>query len=87
MKTTLEIPDKLFRQAKNKAALEGRKLKDLVTEGLQMVTTKPHHKPEEKYVKFPIIKARRGARKSLVTDKRIKDLKREADLDRYAASL
>lgn len=37
MKTTLEIPDSLFRQAKVKAAMDGRKMKDLVAEGLTLV--------------------------------------------------
>jgi hypothetical protein len=37
MKTTLEIPDDLYRQAKVHAAHENRKMKDLVTEGLQLV--------------------------------------------------
>ena len=37
MKTTLEIPDSLFRQAKVKAAMDGRKMKDLVAEGLAFV--------------------------------------------------
>jgi hypothetical protein len=35
MKTTLEIPDELFRAAKAKAALEGIKLKELVARGLE----------------------------------------------------
>lgn len=35
MKTTLEIPDLLFRKAKAKAAERGQTLKDLVTEALQ----------------------------------------------------
>jgi len=37
MKTTLEIPDELYRQAKVKAATENRKMKDLVSEGLRLV--------------------------------------------------
>jgi len=37
MKTTLEIPDELYRQAKVKAAQENRKMKDLVSEGLRLV--------------------------------------------------
>ena len=37
MKTTLEIPDELYRQAKVKAATENRKMKDLVSEGLSLV--------------------------------------------------
>ena len=35
MKTTLEIPDSLFREAKSKAAERGQTLKQLVTEALQ----------------------------------------------------
>ncbi len=37
MKTTLEIPDDLYRQAKVRAAQENRKIKDLVSEGLMLV--------------------------------------------------
>lgn len=36
MKTTLDIDDELYRQAKAHASLTGRKMKDLVTEGLRM---------------------------------------------------
>jgi hypothetical protein len=35
VKTTLEIPDALFRRAKSKAAERGQSLKQLVTEALQ----------------------------------------------------
>ena len=35
MKTTLEIPDPLFRKAKSKAAERGQTLRQLVTEALQ----------------------------------------------------
>lgn len=35
MKTTIEIPDPLFRRAKSKAAERGQTLKQLVTEALQ----------------------------------------------------
>lgn len=37
MKTTVELSDDLFRQAKALAALRGRKFKDLVEEGLRRV--------------------------------------------------
>ena len=36
MKTTLEIDDELYREAKAHASLTGRKMKDLVTEGLRL---------------------------------------------------
>jgi hypothetical protein len=41
MKTTVELPDPLYRQAKAEAAFRGRKLKDLVEEGLRLVLETP----------------------------------------------
>ncbi len=37
VKTTLEIPDELYRLAKVRAAHENRKMKDMVSEGLRLV--------------------------------------------------
>jgi hypothetical protein len=37
VKTTVDLPDELYRRAKAEAALRGRKLKDLVEEGLRLV--------------------------------------------------
>jgi hypothetical protein len=45
MKTTVEVPDDLYRQAKAEAALRGRKLKDLVEEGLRLVLECPRKTP------------------------------------------
>ena len=41
MKTSVEVPDDLSRRAKAEAALRGRKLKDLVEEGLRLVLDGP----------------------------------------------
>jgi predicted component of type VI protein secretion system len=41
MKTTVEVSDTLYRRAKSEAALRGRKLKDLVEEGLRLVLETP----------------------------------------------
>ena len=41
MKTTVEVPDDLYRRAKAEAALRGRKLKDLIEEGLRLVLDSP----------------------------------------------
>ena len=41
MKTTVEVPDDLYRQAKAEAALRGRKLKDLIEEGRRLVLEAP----------------------------------------------
>ncbi len=37
MKTTVELPDAIYRQAEAAAALRGRKLNDLIEEGLRLV--------------------------------------------------
>ena len=41
MKTTVEVSDELFRKVKAEAALRGRKLKELVEEGLRLVLKTP----------------------------------------------
>lgn len=45
MRTTVDIPADLLRQAKVEAVLTGRKLKDLIEEGLRLVLAK--HRPAE----------------------------------------
>ena len=45
MKTTVEVSDDLYRRAKSEAALRGRKLKDLVEEGLRLVLETPRTTP------------------------------------------
>jgi hypothetical protein len=37
MKTTVEVPDHLYRRIKAEAALRGRKVRDIVEEGLRLV--------------------------------------------------
>jgi hypothetical protein len=41
MKASVEIPDDLYRRAKVEAARRGRKLQDLIEEGLQLVLHVP----------------------------------------------
>lgn len=41
MRTTVEIPDKLFRKVKATAALRGKRIKDLVEEGLLLALESP----------------------------------------------
>jgi hypothetical protein len=45
MKTTVEVPDDLYRRAKAEAALRGGKLKDLIEEGLRLVLEGPRKTP------------------------------------------
>lgn len=47
MKTTVELPDELYRRAKVAAASRGEKLKDLVEEGLRRVLDAPEAAPQQ----------------------------------------
>jgi hypothetical protein len=54
MRTTIEIPDALFREAKARAALEGRSLKELVLRGLRLAL-QGDTTPPSAVVQFPLI--------------------------------
>ena len=41
MKTTVEVPDDLYRRVKSEAALRGLKVRDLVEEGLRLALEAP----------------------------------------------
>ena len=86
MKTTVELPDDLYRRAKAEAALRGRKLKDLVEEGLQLVlkTSRP---TSRKPSLAELMKGARGIMKSGVPDlatnpKHLEGLGRDGRRDR-----
>jgi len=83
VKTTLEIPDDLYRAVKAKAALEGRKMRDVVEQGLRLALGQ---RPESggKRVSFPLIKAKPGGRK-LTAEEVAQGLERMAEED--AASI
>ncbi|MEO6061370.1 MAG: hypothetical protein ABIQ99_05470 [Thermoflexales bacterium] len=56
MRTTIDIPDELLRAVKARAALEGRPLKALFLEGLQLAVGKPPTKRARLHkATFPII--------------------------------
>ena len=59
MKTTVEVSDDLYRRAKSEAALRGRKLKDLVEEGLRLVLETPRTTPGRRSL-AGLMKAARG---------------------------
>jgi hypothetical protein len=61
MKTTVDIPEDLFREAKSRAALTGTKLKDLVADGLRLVLDGRGGRSTARRIQFPILAARPGA--------------------------
>lgn len=85
MKTTIEIPEELFREAKAKAALEGRKLKELVTEGLRLIMAQPP-RDQRRRVKFPLIQSK-GKRPLDIPDDIASRLDLAEDLNSHEASL
>ena len=66
MKTTVEVPDELYRQAKAEAALRGRKVKDLIEEGLRLVLQAPRKRSSPRLAE--LMKPARGVVASGVPD-------------------
>jgi len=67
MKTTIEVSDDLYRRIKAEAALRGRKLKDLVEEGLRLVLEAPRETDRHQSL-AGLMKRVRGAVDSGVPD-------------------
>lgn len=69
MKTTIEIPEKLFRQAKMRAALEGVSLRELFLRGLQLALRSPSVDLNRPRTTFPLIRATQS--QARLTDKQV----------------
>ena len=67
MKTTIEVPDELYRRAKSTAALRGQKLKDLVADGLRLVLEAPRQARRRRDL-APLMRAARGVVDSGIAD-------------------
>jgi hypothetical protein len=67
MKTTIELPDDLYRRAKAQAALSGRKLKDLIEEGLRLALTSGGKAPKRRSL-AQLMKGARGIVNSGIPD-------------------
>jgi predicted component of type VI protein secretion system len=67
MKTTVEVSDDRYRRAKAEAALRGRKLKDLVEEGLRLVLAPPRESHRRRSL-AALMKGARGVVDSGVPD-------------------
>lgn len=67
MKMTIEVPDDLYRKAKSIAALRGRRLKDLIEEGLRLVVERARKARREQGL-AELMKRARGVIDSGVPD-------------------
>ncbi len=77
MKTTLDIPDDLFRDAKVKAAKEGLRFKDLVQEGLRHVISSGVFHKRTRRVKFPLILGKKSG--PSLTDEQVRRAEQEEE--------
>ncbi len=67
MKTTVEMPDDLYRRAKVEAARRGSRLKDLVEQGLRLVLKVPR-KPQRSPHLAALMRPARGTVESGIPD-------------------
>jgi hypothetical protein len=89
MKTTLEIPDPLFRRVKARAAIEGLKLKDLVSSALHSYLTKPKAaaKGEARACPFPLVRGKGGPLMKQMNNETIARFEEEEDIERHRRSV
>ena len=87
MKTTIEFDDDLYRQLKVTAARRGRKVRELVEEGVRMVLQSPPTTGKSRRkAAFPLIKSSR-TRTLDIPDDVASRIEMADNLERYAASL
>lgn len=82
MRTTIEIPDDLFRKAKAQAALEGVRLRDVIERGLRLALAQPAPS-QPRRVKFPLHRSRRPGALSTEKVRRAEEqMQRDEDASR-----
>jgi hypothetical protein len=57
MRTTVDIPDPIYRELKSKAANEGRSVKELILRGVQ-IELQLRHKRRGRPVKLPLVRSK-----------------------------
>ena len=65
MRTTIDLPDSLFRKTKAVAALRGSSMKDLIVQALEREVTAAVPSSKRKRAKLPIISAWKGRKLDL----------------------
>jgi hypothetical protein len=88
MKATIELDDDLYRQLKATAALKGKKVRELVEEGVRMVLHSSSTRSRKPRTKTSLPLVRSSRKKPLnIPDDAASRAEMADDLERYAASL
>jgi len=88
MKTTLEIPNPLFKRVKAHAAMEGLKLKDVVASavGAYLIRPRPSSKNGINRCPFPLVRGKAGLLMKEMNNETIAKLQEKDDLERHRRS-
>jgi hypothetical protein len=88
MKTTVEIPNPLFRRVKARAAMEGLKFKDVIASALSayLIQPRPPLKNGSRPCPFPLVRGKMGPLMKEMSNKTIAELEEKEDLERYRRS-
>ena len=86
MRTTFDLDNDLFRQAKAQAAMEGIPLRQLIEQSLRSTLGKLAPKPRTRDLRIPILKAK-GSKKVFFPPDVVNRLDELEDRERYEASL
>lgn len=65
MRTTIDMPDTLFRKTKAVAALRGSSMKDLIIQAVEREVTNPTPSVKRKRIELPLIKSWKGRKLDL----------------------
>ncbi len=88
MKTTLEIPNPLFKRVKAHAAMEGLKLKEVVASALSayLIRPRPPSRNGARPCPFPLVRGKSGPLMKQMNNETIGKLQEKDDLERHLRS-
>jgi len=58
MRTSVDIPEPIYRQMKVKAATEGTTIREIILEGIEMSLLKKENLPRKSSARFPVLKSK-----------------------------
>jgi len=86
MRTTVDLPDQLFKQIKARAALSGVKMKDFIIQALTMELMNRSSPLKKKPVKLPIVRGAGGPMIKHLSNKVIHDLEQKEEVEGFKSS-